>query len=117
MRVTIFPFDYDPIEKKLLVTKKGSFKIKLNGILTTNVVKTESLENYLSSFFVNYADCQNTIIEKKSSLKSATLKSTSTSTEYPKGNYLMLVPWKYDDLAFRFFLHKRALAQLAAFPS
>ncbi len=111
VRVTILPFDYDPIEKKLLITKKGSFKIKLSGTVTTKVVKTESLENYLSSFFVNYADCQNDISANTPSLKSATLKSASatSSAEYPKGNYLMLVPWKYDDLAFRFFLHKRAL--------
>jgi len=101
--VTIFPFQYDPVKNSLAVRKKGTVKIKIGKEIDTKVVETESMINYLDDFFVNYGDCYN------SWGNSGSLKSSST--QYPKGNYLLIYPlgYNYNSQIHRFIEHKEAL--------
>ncbi len=99
IRVTIFPFSYNPVSKQMKVTEKASFRIKLNDKVRTEVVRSACMDEYLNRFFANYSDCINTFENRHK--KSSSLVKT-------KGKYLMLVPWKYDDIAFRYLLHKQA---------
>ena len=100
--VTIFPFQYDPVKNDLTVRKKGTVKIKIGKEVDTKVVETESMTDYLNDFFVNYGDCYNSLSN------SGSLRSSS---QYPKGNYLLIYPLGYDynSHIYRFIEHKEAL--------
>jgi len=106
--VTIFPFQYDPVKNDLTVRKKGTVKIKIGKEVDTKVVETESMINYLDDFFVNYGDCYNSLNESTAMRSTTTLRSSS---QYPKGNYLLLCPSIYSSYSQiqRFIEHKEAL--------
>jgi hypothetical protein len=52
--VTIYPFSYNPIEKKLTIITEGRFEILLSRIPATEETKSKSFNNFLNGVFVNY---------------------------------------------------------------
>lgn len=99
--VTIIPFAYNPDKNKLEVTTEATIRIRTKTRVSTKVAKSKALDQYLNNQFVNSSDFENTSASNITLLKSASVENT-------KGKLLMLVPWKYDDIAFRYFLHKKA---------
>jgi hypothetical protein len=104
VQITILPFQYNPAGKNLTVCANMKFTINIGKPIDINVAHTESMDAYLNAFFVNYGDCYSTPKEKNSS-------STFNSTQYPKGNYLLIVPYAYgfSDPIHKFIEHKTAL--------
>ncbi len=52
--VTIFPFSYNPLEKKLTVIREGSFRIKLSGNINYSTGHSKKYNDYLNTMFVNF---------------------------------------------------------------
>ncbi len=110
--VTIYPFQYDPVKNSLIIRKKGTVKIKIGKEIDTKVVETESTTDYLNDFFVNYGDCHN-LWSNYTVKKDITTMLRSSSSQYPKGNYLLIYPTDYGWVAGselqKFIDHKKAL--------
>ena len=111
--VTIFPFQYDPVRNSLTVREKGSFRIKMDKEIDTKVVETESMVDYLNSFFVNYGDTYNAWDKNTAARGAKSTTMTTASTQYPKGNYLFICPtdyyYDYDSKILNFIAHKESL--------
>jgi len=54
VRVTIVPFSYNPLENKLTLITKGSFRIKLLSEPRTNALHSYTYNDFLKVAFVNY---------------------------------------------------------------
>jgi len=107
--VTIYPFQYDPVKNSLIIRKKGTVKIKIGKEIDTKVVETESTTDYLNDFFINYGDCHN--LWSNYTAKTDATTMLRSSSQYPKGNYLLIYPTTYY-LGFglnRFIEHKKSL--------
>jgi hypothetical protein len=52
--VTLYPFNYNPKDKKLTVISEGSFEIILNRQPSVEQTKSKSFNDFLSGVFVNY---------------------------------------------------------------
>lgn len=108
VRVTIFPFQYNPAGKNLTVRTNAKFTIKVGKPIDVKVAHTESMDEYLNAFFENYSDCYDAPEENPGN---SILKSPAGATaQYPKGNYMLIVPWDYySDPILRFIEHKKSM--------
>jgi hypothetical protein len=52
--VTIYPFAYSPIDNKLTVTTKGTFRINMNSLPLLSSVPSETMNGFYTSIFGNY---------------------------------------------------------------
>ena len=88
VRVSIYPFKYNPLKNELTYVTKGSFNIKLNHPIGMSITPTETLNSYLKSVFVKYE-------------KSVNTKTTS--------NYLIITAPEYESGLSSFITHKTGL--------
>jgi len=93
--VTVFPFVYNPVLKKLIVLSNATFRVSYT--LSREVTETyhsEAKGNYLSSLFMNY--------------QSSEVKSLQKSGGSPiMGRYLMITPPEYESTLTYFANYKR----------
>ena len=52
--ITVYPFNYNPKDKKLTVITEGSFKVHLKHTPATTQRKSESFNSFLKGIFINY---------------------------------------------------------------
>jgi hypothetical protein len=52
--VTIYPFSYNPLEKKLTIITEGNFEILLSKIPSIEEGKSKTFNDFLNGIFVNY---------------------------------------------------------------
>ena len=72
--VTIHPFNYSPVENKLIVINSGEFKLSLSNYVTPVSGKSRTFNNFFKNIFVNY----------------------EYSTEMSGGNYLVITAPAYE---------------------
>lgn len=93
--VTIFPFQYNPLQNRLTIIRNGRFT--LNYSLSTQLKSSQTVnnpdivENYLSNVFYNYSP--------------STLKSGTATV----GKYLIITDAKFSSTLSSFVSHKESL--------
>jgi hypothetical protein len=88
IRITIYPFKYNPLLNELTYVTKGSFNIDLNYPIGMNIVPTETMNSYLKSVFVKYENTNN-------------IRTTS--------NYLIITAPEYESNLSSFVSHKTGM--------